>query len=74
MHTFLNETLIMKNKLHYSYLKPWFKKNLTRGFTLSELMIVIVVTGFLPAVVMPWYLNHYDLLQQQTVTEKLAQH
>ena len=64
----------MKNILYYSYLKPWFKKNITRGFTLSELMIVIVVTGFIPAVVMPWYLNHYDLRPQQTVTEKLAQH
>lgn len=64
----------MKNNLYYSYLKPWCKKNLTRGFTLSELMIVIVVTGLLPAVVMPWYLNHYDLRPQQKVSVKLVQH
>lgn len=64
----------MKNLLYYSYFKPWFKKNINTGFTLSELMIVIIVTGFIPAVVMPWYLNHYDVRRQQTVSRKLAQH
>lgn len=75
LHNYLNiKNIIMEKILYHSYLKPCLKKNINRGFTLRELIIVITVTGAIPAVVMPWCLNHYDLLQQQTISKKLQLH
>lgn len=47
----------MKSQQNYHYLKPLARQNLKRGFTLTELLIVIVITGITPAIVMPWLLE-----------------
>lgn len=60
----------MNTKLSSKFWLNLFKKNFNRGFTLTELAIVITVTGFLPALVMPFYLNHHNLLQNQTIVKK----
>lgn len=57
----------MKKKLNTSYLQGLVKKTANKGFTLTELLVVIVITGVMPAIVMPFLLNHYDLRQQQNI-------
>ena len=54
----------MKKMLAYS------KRNSNRGFSFIELIIVIAITGVVPAVVFPLCLNYYDLLQIQTLSKK----
>jgi competence protein ComGC len=50
----------MKTKLNPECLKPWLNKKSNRGFSITELLIVILMTGFMPAIFMPWFLNYYD--------------
>ncbi len=60
----------MKNKLKCVYLKHLFNKNLNRGFTRTELLLVIVMTGFMPALIMPCILHHHDLHKTQIYLSK----
>jgi len=43
-----------------------------KGFTLTELLAVIVITGILPAVIHTFCLNHYDPRQHQ-ISEEASQ-
>ncbi|HCF29644.1 MAG TPA: hypothetical protein DEV81_21125 [Cyanobacteria bacterium UBA11049] len=54
----------MKKMLAYS------KKNSNRGFSFIELIIVIAITGVIPAVVFPLCLNYYELPQIQMLSKK----
>jgi len=46
-------------------------KNKTKGFTLTELLIVIVITGIFPAFAMTFLLNHHVFCKECTpVLEK----
>lgn len=55
----------MKNKLKCVYLKHLLKKTINKGFTQTELLFVIVMTGVMPAIIMPCVLDHYNLQQTQ---------
>lgn len=55
----------MKTKLHPESLKPWLKNKSNRGFSITELLIVILMTGLIPAIVMPWFLKYYDSYPNQ---------
>lgn len=59
----------MKTKVNPSYLQSLSKENENKGFTLTELLIVIVITGIIPAIVMPLFLNHYNFDQAQITLE-----
>lgn len=55
----------MKNKLNCVYLKHLLKKTINKGFTRTELLFVIVMTGVMPAIIMPCVLHHHNLQQTQ---------
>lgn len=55
----------MKTQLNGVYLKQFLKKNLNRGFSLTELLLVIVMTGVMPAIIMPYVLHHANLHEAQ---------
>ncbi len=57
----------MKSKLKYSYSQILNNKKRITGFSLTELLFVLVITGVIPAVVMPLLLHHYEVHQQQLV-------
>ena len=64
----------MKNQLNFNpwqnLLKENFKQNLNRGFSLSELLIVILITGIIPAAIAPYLVSHYQLHEQQISLDK----
>lgn len=39
------------------------KRNNQKGFTQVELLIVIIITGVIPAIATPVLVNHYDYQQ-----------
>lgn len=59
----------MKNQLNFNrrqnLLKKNFQQNLNKGFSLSELLIVILITGIIPAAIVPCLVFHYQLHEQQ---------
>lgn len=59
----------MKNQLNFNrwqnLLKKNFQQNLNRGFSLSELLIVILITGIIPAAIASYLVSHYQLHEQQ---------
>lgn len=55
----------MKNKLNCKYWQRLSLKNLKTGFTLTELIIVIVIIGIMPAIIMPCVWHHYYPRQEQ---------
>lgn len=51
---------IQRYQKHFQFLRQ--RKN--KGFTLNELIIVVAITGVIPAIVMPVVWNHYNTQQQ----------
>lgn len=51
----------MSIKSKSSYSQSLAKKSGKKGFTLTELLLVVVVTAILPAVTIPFVLDHYNL-------------
>jgi prepilin-type N-terminal cleavage/methylation domain-containing protein len=50
----------MKGKSNSNHLLCARKRNNQKGFTQVELLIVILITGIIPAIVTPPLVNHYD--------------
>jgi prepilin-type N-terminal cleavage/methylation domain-containing protein len=50
----------MKVKFNSNHLLCSRKRNNQKGFTHVELLIVILITGIIPAIVTPPLVNHYD--------------
>lgn len=50
--------------LHCNYWQNLRKQNLNKGFTLTELLLVILITGVIPAAIAPYLVSHYQLHEQ----------
>lgn len=56
--------------LHSNYWQNLHKQNLNKGFTLTELLLIILITGVIPAAFAPYLLSYYQLHEQQVSLDK----
>jgi prepilin-type N-terminal cleavage/methylation domain-containing protein len=59
----------MKVKFNSNHILCARKRNKQKGFTQIELLIVILITGIIPALITPPLVNHYDSYQ---ISESVA--